>query len=121
MSDAFDVVSKAVLAARRAGNAFSSDDAATYHVGAIFIKHIPLTRKGESVVQHSHKHPHVTLIASGSVLMMLDGETEKVYTAPAFVEIEAGKHHAFTALEPNTNAYCIHDTRDIDLGEPFGG
>jgi hypothetical protein len=121
MNTAFDVVSKAILAARQEGRAYSSDDAATYHVGAIFIKHIPLSRKGDSVVQHSHKHPHVTLIASGSVLLMLDGETEKVYTAPAFVEIASGKHHAFTALDPNTNAYCIHDTREIDLGEPFGG
>jgi hypothetical protein len=125
MQTAFDVISRAVMSAKGTGREYRSDDAATYHVGAIFIKHMPLKRTGDCIVQHSHTHPHVTLIASGAVLMSLDGAEDSVHTAPAFIEIKAGAHHAFTAIEDDTNAYCIHDLTgldyqsDADLGTAF--
>lgn len=122
---AFNVIAKAVMSARDAGRAYRSDDAATYHMGAIFIKHMPMQTKGACIVQHSHTHPHVTLVASGSVLMSRNGHADSIHNAPAFIEIKAEEHHAFTALEDDTNAYCIHDMTgteyqsDADLGKPF--
>lgn len=125
MQTAFEVIANAVRAAKAGGVATRSDDAATYHCGAVFIKHMPLLQRGDSVVQHSHKHPHVTLIASGCAMMSVDGRPDSIHKAPAFIEIAAGEHHAFVAVEDNTHAYCIHDTTglgyesDDDFGEPF--
>lgn len=123
---AFEVIANAVRSAQASGIATRSEDAATYRCGAVFIKHIPLPRKGNCVVQHSHNYDHVTLIASGSVMMTVDGK-ESYHEAPSFIKVEAGKHHAFVAVDNNTNAYCIHDLtgtefeKDDDLGVPWEG
>jgi quercetin dioxygenase-like cupin family protein len=72
-------------------------------------------------IGHAHKYDHVTLLAHGSVSVEADGKTD-VYFAPAFIDIKAGIHHKITALEDLTVAYCIHDTRGLDvedLGLPF--
>lgn len=70
------------------------------------------------LVQHAHKHDHFSILAQGSVELMVDG-VKSIITAPACLTIEAGKHHGVKSLT-DVVWYCIHatdytDTEDIDL------
>jgi mannose-6-phosphate isomerase-like protein (cupin superfamily) len=70
------------------------------------------------LVQHSHKHDHFSILAQGSVELMVDG-VKTIIHAPACLTIEAGKHHGIKSLT-EVVWYCIHateytDTDDIDL------
>ena len=58
------------------------------------------------VMQHIHKFDHLSILAQGSVELVVDG-VKKVIHAPACLKIEAGKHHGIRTL---TKAiwYCIH-------------
>lgn len=76
------------------------------------------------LVQHSHKHDHFSILAQGSVELMVDGVRSVVH-APACLTIEAGKHHGVKSLT-DVVWYCIHatdyaDVDDIDtvLAEPI--
>lgn len=93
------------------------------HVGNIFIKrmYFDFSQDHRVAVGHSHKYDHVTLLAHGVLAVTVDG-VEKVYRAPAFIDVEAGKHHILRALEDKTVAYCVHDTHGLeveDLGDKF--
>jgi len=70
---------------------------------------------GHVLVQHSHKHDHLSILASGSVEVVVDGKTS-VINAPACFTIEANKHHGVKTL---TDAvwYCIHATDCTDENE----
>jgi quercetin dioxygenase-like cupin family protein len=70
---------------------------------------------GYVLVQHSHKHDHLSILASGSVEVVVDGKTS-VINAPACFTIEANKHHGVKTL---TDAvwYCIHATDCTDENE----
>jgi quercetin dioxygenase-like cupin family protein len=70
---------------------------------------------GHVLVQHSHKHDHLSILASGSVEVVVDGKTS-VINAPACFTIEANKHHGVKIL---TDAvwYCIHATDCTDENE----
>ncbi len=89
--------------------------------GNVFIKRMLLEKIGHHCIGHSHKHDHISLLAHGSVRVNIEqGFAE--YKAPAFIDIPAGVHHEFVALEDETALFCIHDTRGLgvdDLGEPF--
>ena len=94
-----------------------------YQTGNVFIKrmYFDFSQGYVRAIGHSHKHDHVTLLAFG-VLTVKVGEKETTYHAPATINIEAGKHHEMTALMDKTVAYCIHDTRGLEveeLGCPF--
>jgi quercetin dioxygenase-like cupin family protein len=67
---------------------------------------------GHVLIQHSHKHDHLSILASGSVEIVVDGKTS-VVNAPACFTIEANKHHGVKTL---TDAvwYCIHATDCTD-------
>lgn len=85
--------------------------------GNVFIKRMYLEFRGHHCVGHSHKHEHISCLAHGSVRV-----NGKDYTAPAFIDIPAGEHHQFIALEDETVLYCVHDTHGLmpdDLGEEF--
>jgi quercetin dioxygenase-like cupin family protein len=70
---------------------------------------------GHVLVQHSHKHDHLSILASGSVEIVVDEKTS-VINAPACFTIEANKHHGVKTL---TDAvwYCIHATDCTDENE----
>jgi quercetin dioxygenase-like cupin family protein len=70
---------------------------------------------GHVLVQHSHKYDHLSILASGSVEIVVDGKTF-VVNAPACFTIEANKHHGVKTL---TDAvwYCIHATDCTDENE----
>lgn len=62
--------------------------------------------------QHRHNFDHLSILASGSVIVSVDGvETEHV--APKCITIEAGKRHSVTALT-DTVWFCVHGTECTD-------
>ena len=67
---------------------------------------------GMALVQHKHAFDHLSVLASGTVQITVDGDTKTV-TGPACLTIEAGKHHGVKAV---TDAvwYCIHATDCTD-------
>jgi quercetin dioxygenase-like cupin family protein len=67
---------------------------------------------GLVLVQHKHAHDHLSILASGTVVLEVDGE-RRTLVGPACVTVEAGKHHGVRAI---TEAvwYCIHATDSTD-------
>ncbi len=60
------------------------------------------------LVQHTHKFDHLSVLAKGSVELIVDGE-KLIIHAPACLTIEAGKHHGVRSLT-DVVWYCIHST-----------
>lgn len=82
-------------------------------VDNVFVKLHHFLDIGDTHQGHAHKFDHITLLASGKVLMKHDnGEQE--FTAPHLIVTPKGVTHQFTALEPNTVFCCIHAIRDGD-------
>jgi quercetin dioxygenase-like cupin family protein len=67
---------------------------------------------GHVLVQHKHKFSHLSILASGSIELMVDGE-RKIIHAPACLTIEANKHHGVKSLT-DVVWYCIHATECTD-------
>lgn len=70
------------------------------------------------LVQHAHKYEHLSILAQGSVELMVDG-VKSIIHAPACITIEAGKHHGIKSIT-DVVWYCVHateytDVDDIDL------
>lgn len=63
--------------------------------------------------QHQHDISHVSFVAAGSVLPIVDGKTLPKLSAGHAMTVEAFKTHMFQTLEPNTRLLCITNT----LGE----
>ena len=74
--------------------------------------HIPA---GLVLVQHAHKHDHLSILASGSVELLVDG-VKSVVNAPACLTIAAGKHHGVKSLT-DVVWYCIHATECTDVDD----
>jgi quercetin dioxygenase-like cupin family protein len=70
---------------------------------------------GQILVQHKHKFDHLSILASGSVELMVDGE-KRIVHAPACLTIEADKHHGVKSLT-DVVWYCIHATDCTDTDE----
>lgn len=61
---------------------------------------------------HEHAYDHMSILASGHVLVTLDGEQAE-YHAPAVVHITAGKKHRIEAVTDSV-WYCVHATEETD-------
>ena len=70
---------------------------------------------GHVLVQHKHRFSHLSILASGSIELMVDGE-RKIIHAPACLTIAADKHHGVKSLT-DVVWYCIHATECTDLNE----
>lgn len=70
---------------------------------------------GYVLVQHAHKHDHLSILASGSVEMAVD-EVKSVVHAPACLTIAAGKHHGIKSIT-DVVWYCVHATDCTDEDE----
>ena len=70
---------------------------------------------GFILVQHVHKHDHLSILASGSVEMVVDN-VKSVIHAPACLTIAAGKHHGIKSLT-DVVWYCVHATNCTDENE----
>lgn len=82
--------------------------------GGVYAKET-IVPAGMILVQHKHTHDHLSILASGTVEVVVDGERREV-SGPACLTIHAGKHHGVKAL---TDAvwYCIHATDCTDADE----
>ena len=71
--------------------------------------HIPA---GRILVQHKHKFDHLSILASGSIELIVD-DTRRIVHAPACITIEADKHHGVKSLT-DVVWYCVHATECTD-------
>lgn len=82
-------------------------------VDNIWVKYHFFPNVGDTHEGHAHTFDHITLLASGKVLMKHDnGEQE--FTAPHLIVTPKGIKHQFITLEPNTVFCCVHAIRNGD-------
>ena len=82
-------------------------------VDNVFVKMHHFVEAGGVEQGHAHFFDHITLLATGKVLMKHDnGEQE--FTAPHLIVTPKGVVHQFITLEPNTVFCCIHAIREGD-------
>jgi quercetin dioxygenase-like cupin family protein len=82
-------------------------------VANLFAKQMHFAKAGDAEEGHQHQFDHLTLLAAGSVRVVVEGK-ETDFKAPHMIYIHAEKNHRLVALEDNTVAYCIHALRDGD-------
>jgi mannose-6-phosphate isomerase-like protein (cupin superfamily) len=68
--------------------------------------------KDSWLMQHAHKFDHLSVLAQGTVELIVDGVT-LIVEAPACLTIQAGKHHGVRSLT-DVVWYCIHATDCTD-------
>ena len=78
-------------------------------------------RAGDIEKGHTHQFDHLTLLAKGSLKIVIDG-SETDFNAPHMIYIRKNKNHKLIALEDDTVAYCIHaitpDENTINMVSP---
>jgi quercetin dioxygenase-like cupin family protein len=80
-------------------------------VDNVFVKMHHFLRAGDTHDGHAHVFDHITLLATGRVLMQHD-KGEQEFAAPHLIVTPKGVTHRFTALEPGTVFCCIHAIRE---------
>ena len=79
--------------------------------GGVYAKEtrIPM---GKKLLQHKHPFDHMSILASGEVLVRAGGWVEKM-KGPAVIDMKAGISHEVEAL---TDAiwFCVHKTDETD-------
>lgn len=75
----------------------------------MFVKQMYMIEAGTIIPQHSHAHPHLSMIAAGAVRLWRDEVLVGDFCAPHGVHIPAGTKHLFVSLVPHTVVYCIHN------------
>jgi len=82
-------------------------------VNGVFVKQMRFRKAGWIARTHAHNYDHQTLVASGRLMVTVDGIVS-FYQAPSILVIEAGKQHLLEALDDETVAYCIHAVTGSD-------
>jgi quercetin dioxygenase-like cupin family protein len=85
-------------------------------VANMFVRQMCFKQAGHTEQGHKHSFDHLTLLATGKLLVEV-GEETTVFTAPAMIYINKDITHKLTALEPNTTAYCVHGLRDTNVSD----
>jgi quercetin dioxygenase-like cupin family protein len=85
-------------------------------VANMFVRQMHFKESGHTEQGHEHSFDHLTLLATGKLLVEV-GEETTIFTAPTMIYIKKDVTHKLTALEPNTVAYCIHGLRDLNVSE----
>ena len=57
------------------------------------------------------KHPHDTVIVSGTVLLEIEGERPQTLTAPATVVLPVNTSYTFTGIEGPGVVHCFYPKR----------
>jgi quercetin dioxygenase-like cupin family protein len=83
-----------------------------HFVGGVYCKMMRL-KEDEEVVQHKHNYGHATALFSGCVILDANGE-QSTHWAPDILEIKAGIHHKFMAINGDAVLACIHATTCTD-------
>ncbi len=79
-------------------------------VANLFSRQMHFRKAGDFELGHTHAFDHLTLLASGSLRVTVNGAAT-VFKAPQMIYIKAEHHHELEALEDDTVAYCIHALR----------
>lgn len=84
--------------------------------GNIYIRQNVLTEKGDVVEGHKHNFDHTTIVHTGSVHVKAklpdQSIIEKDFIAPSHFLVKAEVEHEITALEDNTEFWCVYSHRD---------
>jgi quercetin dioxygenase-like cupin family protein len=75
--------------------------------GGVYAKETAIPA-GVVLQQHRHQHDHLSLLASGTAVVEVEGR-RRTLQGPACIVIEAGKTHSVTAITDVT-WYCVHAT-----------
>lgn len=84
------------------------------YFGNIWVRQNILEKKGDSSQGHYHLFDHVSLLAKGSVSVVIDGYPPKEFTAPTFIIIKKEFSHKFIALTDDVLWYCVFAIRNDD-------
>jgi quercetin dioxygenase-like cupin family protein len=79
-------------------------------VSNLWLRQMHFIKAGDRNEGHLHNYDHVTLLATGSVEVDVEGN-KTTFVAPHMIYIAKGKRHFLTALEDNTVACCVHALR----------
>jgi hypothetical protein len=82
--------------------------------GNIWVRQNVLDKAGSFLPGHTHNFDHVTLLTKGSVEVEITGYPPKQFKAPTFIIIRKEHEHKFTALEDDSQWYCVFALRDVD-------
>jgi len=80
-------------------------------VASVYVRQMHFAKAGDVEQGHSHQFDHQTLLAKGSLKIVLEG-VENTYHAPHIIFIRKDHRHELTALEDGTVCFCIHALRD---------
>lgn len=80
-------------------------------VANLYSRQMVFEKTGDIEQAHNHAFDHLTLLATGSLKVSVDGK-DTVFKAPHMIYIKAEKLHQLEAMEDNTIAYCIHALRN---------
>lgn len=80
-------------------------------VSNLFTRQMHFVNAGDTELGHTHPFNHITLLASGSANVTVNGKTTS-FVAPAQIVIAAEDIHSITATASNTLMYCIHPLRE---------
>ncbi len=94
---------------------FPSDMPISHHFGGGVYSKEARVPSGWVLVQHKHEFDHLSILASGTVELLVDGERSEL-TGPACLTIKANKHHGVKALT-DVVWFCIHATECTDPEE----
>lgn len=84
----------------------------------IFCKLWMVRDRGTVLPQHSHEHPHISMLTSGKVHAWCGDDYLGVFEAPAMIKIPAHTFHRFETITNNVVIACIHNADHLDGDEP---
>lgn len=68
--------------------------------------------KGHYAETHSHNYDHLSILASGEVVVVVDG-VESHHIGPDCITIKANQEHFIFAVTDST-WFCVHSTDETD-------
>lgn len=84
------------------------------YFGNIWVRLNVILKANDCVPGHKHHFDHISLLTKGSVEVEVDGYPPKKFYAPTFIIIKKEHKHKFTALEDDTQWYCVFALRDFN-------
>lgn len=82
-----------------------------YFSGREYAKQMTLPA-GHYAETHKHTHDHLSILASGRVLVTVDGATS-AHEGPTCITIPAGAAHRIDAVT-DSEWFCVHATSETD-------
>lgn len=81
-------------------------------IGNVWVRQQYYPNKDKFHEGHKHHHDHVSLLATGRLMVKVEGHDPVIYQAPTFFKIAAEHKHQLIPLEDETVAYCVFALRD---------